>query len=124
MYIHSPQKVQQSQSVSVDRKMFRQGDVLLVEVRSIPPNARLVEPEGDHVILVRGEKTGHHHGFSIWDRVSFFRDDGTGNGYTSVMTNSADLIHQEHKPIPVPFGMYRVIQQREFKPKRFQMVED
>jgi hypothetical protein len=34
------------------------------------------------------------------------------------------LTHEEHAPIPLPAGLYRVVQQREFVPGSFRLIAD
>src|SRR3546814_8010334 len=62
---------------------YRQGDVLLVPCTDIPTRAFEEAAENGRVVLARGERTGHAHTMPA-DRVRYFREDGTGNGFIRV----------------------------------------
>jgi hypothetical protein len=90
---------------------LRQGDVLLVSVEAIPAGA-WPEPHGHRIVLAEGEATGHAH--AIWepDARAFEHD-----GQRYLLTRSkAQLLHEEHAPIDVPPGAWRVVIQREYEP--------
>ena len=108
-------------------EQFRQGDVLLVKVASIPDGFK--SRKGGKVILAYGEVSGHHHRFECGNVTAFFKegDDLTMSGggtslrgsrtdveYISVPKAGASLVHEEHDAISVGEGAYRVIRQREF----------
>lgn len=97
---------------------FRQGDVLLVPCASIPGRARREPPESGRVVLARGETTGHSHTMAA-DRVTYFREDGSGGGgYIRVEgPNPVDLSHEEHNALAIPPGSYKVVRQREYQPR-------
>ena len=96
---------------------YRQGDVLLLPCGGIPTGARAKAPENDRVVLARGETTGHAHAMAA-DRVCYFRDDGTGGGFVQVEgSEPVALTHEEHSPLMVPPGSYRVVRQREYQPQ-------
>jgi hypothetical protein len=103
--------------MSTDRA-FRQGDILLLPCPRIPSSAVPEAPEEGLVVLARGEHTGHRHVMNS-DRVAFFREDGTGSGGFIKVTGEApvDLSHEEHSPLAVPPGNYRVVRQREYQPQ-------
>ena len=93
------------------RVMFRQGDVLLLAVEALPEQAE-PEPRGGRIVLAEGEVTGHAHAIEERDARSY-----THEGERYLLTKSrAQLIHEEHAPIDVPPGVYRVIIQREYEP--------
>jgi|GEM_PF-291364 len=90
---------------------FRQGDVLLVEVADIPEEAT-AESRSGRIVLAEGEATGHAHAIHERDARTF-----TYRGERFLLTRSkAQLIHEEHGPIEVPEGAWRVIVQREYEP--------
>lgn len=90
---------------------FRQGDVLLVEVDDIPEEAT-AEPRTGRIVLAWGEATGHAHAIHDRDARTFTHD-----GERFLLTKSkAQLIHEEHGPIDVPEGTWRVVIQREYEP--------
>jgi hypothetical protein len=47
----------------------------------------------------------------------------SGERFLRVRTSTA-LLHEEHDPIPVPPGTYRIVQQREYHPTQIAFVED
>ena len=91
--------------------MFRQGDVLLVAVDTLPEQAQ-PEPRRGRIVLAEGEVTGHAHAVEERDARTFTHD---GQRYL-LAKSKAQLIHEEHAPIAVPPGAYRVVIQREYEP--------
>ena len=99
-------------------QMYRQGDVALVKVTSIPESAKRQEP--GNPILAYGEVTGHHHqvqssGAALCEapEVTFLD-----------LPGAADLTHQEHATISLPAGTYRLVHQREYHPEAIRRVVD
>ena len=98
-------------------KMYRQGDVLLKKVETIPER---VKPTTDDVIL-KGEATGHAHRIV---NGTIFTGPGPGEMYVEAEAGAA-LIHEEHSTIEIEAGFYEVIRQREYDPKlQTRFVED
>jgi len=94
-------------------KQIQQGDVLLQQVPSIPTGATEEQHRG-RIILARGERTGHAHVISsdkakLW---SLTRD-GVTELYLEVQA-PVTIVHDEHKPLPVPTGIYRVGRVKEY----------
>ena len=90
---------------------LRQGDVLLVEVPSIPKAARQ-EHRAGRIVLAEGEATGHAHAIHDPDARTFWHGDER-----FLLTRSrAQLVHEEHAPIDIPPGSWRIVQQREYVP--------
>lgn len=118
-------------------KMYRQGDVLLVEVRSIP-DAKDITPR-DRIVLAYGEVTGHAHAIypevaelSVIDKLKGVKPetkikaklwDSGAERFLQVMEKTA-LKHEEHASIELPVGNYQVIRQREYDPERDRWVAD
>ena len=98
--------------------MYRHGDVIIVPVNAIPSDA-MRRPS---TVLARGEATGHSHRIADASAAELYEQDGVG--YLSVTTGTAMLIHDEHKPIELPRGMYKFWQQREYSPKEIRRVVD
>ena len=98
---------------------YRQGDVLLLPCAGIPTTACAEAPENGRVVLARGEATGHTHAMAA-ERVCYFRDDGAARGGYVRVDGSAPvaLTHEEHTPLMVPPGSYRVVRQREYQPQQ------
>jgi hypothetical protein len=97
--------------------MLRQGDVLLVAVDDLPRETTEVVPErrGSRLeyVLAHGEATGHAHAMVADDRVALRRHSERGM-FLVVQGWGADLRHEEHRPLPVPPGNYRVVRQRTY----------
>ena len=97
-------------------KMYRQGDVLIMEAKREMRSAKV---QADNV-LVYGEATGHAH------RVE---GDGavimeTPQGKVIDATKAFRVIHDEHDTIEIPEGFYRVIRQREYDEEQIRYVTD
>ncbi len=102
--------------------LYRQGDVLLEKIKSIPPKTekRDIKTEKDH-LLVTGELSNHGH--FITGHVEVYEDESM-NMYIHAI-DGASLQHlnintmkwtKEHESIDVPEGKYKVIRQIEFNP--------
>jgi hypothetical protein len=98
--------------------MWRHGDVLIKPAMEIPMGAK----QRPSMVLVRGELTGHSHRISQSGAAEVWEADGAM--YLKVLDDIATLIHEEHKPIELPRGIYRVWQQREYTPKEIRPVRD
>lgn len=98
--------------------MWRHGDVLIAGVEKIPSNAKR-RPD---VVLARGEQTGHMHRIEYPDTAELW--ELNGQLYIKVITDTARIVHEEHKPITIPQGLYRVWQQREYSPEKIRPVYD
>src|SRR5438270_10270599 len=106
------------------RRIFRQGDVLVREVspRDFARHGAELAPEKGRMILARGEATGHNH--SLDAHVGrMFEDSRPGVCYL-LLDDQGLLEHQEHSPISLPKGVYEVIRQREYEPRRNRYVVD
>ena len=97
-------------------KMYRQGDILIVEISIIPDN---LESSKSNVIA-EGEITGHCHRL---DENSDVFVGPTGDLYFEAKKDS-DLVHDEHDTITIPEGTYKVIRQREYDEGEIRYVSD
>ena len=91
--------------------MWRQGDVLISAVESIPPLAT----KRRDCILAQGELTGHSHRIDQPATAELLEH--KGRLYLRVLANEAKVVHQEHGPITLPKGSYAVWLQREYSPQ-------
>ena len=98
--------------------MYRHGDVMIAAVKTVPADA-VRRPSA---VLARGEATGHSHRMAEGSEVDLFDHDGTG--YLDVRGDSATLVHDEHKAITLPRGLYRFWIQREYSPKEIRRIID
>jgi hypothetical protein len=99
--------------------MWRHGDVLLAKVEALPAGAK---PHAG-ATLAYGEVTGHSHRFADPESVELFMG-LEGLLFVRVIGPSATLIHEEHQPITIPQGVYRVWQQREYSPHAIRAMLD
>jgi hypothetical protein len=112
-------------------EMFAQGDLLIERVADVEPSGTVLEPDATGAcVLAEGELTGHRH--AIYDRVTMFRDDALARevptglyvGHVKVVGGSALIHHQEHAPVSLTEGTYRVRRQRELEPRDAVLVSD
>ena len=88
-------------------KVFRQGDVLLIQVAKLPKGTQEVTPKGD-VILAFGEVTGHAHRIKRdqTETPSARIFDLGAERYIQVAERVA-LTHEEHSAVFLEAGVYR-----------------
>jgi len=113
--------VNKQTGVFMTMTMYRQGDVLLRRVSKIPTD--VVPAEKQHrIVLAYGEVTGHAHAIHDLESVDVFvKPDGTM--YLSV-ANPVDLVHEEHRTVAIPAGIYERVLQREYSPEQVRNVAD
>jgi hypothetical protein len=95
-------------------RMYRQGDILIVPIDSLPEGLEPVPAAGARIILAHGEATGHAHAIS--DRnATLFRDPRQTATFLLVPgEDQVALEHQEHETIALAPGLYRIVRQREY----------
>jgi len=93
--------------------MYRQGDLLIVQVKAIPSTAT----KTDDPVLVRGEATGHSH--RVQGQIQVFRD-----ADKIYLRGAGQLVHEEHAPISLEEDVYQVVRQREYNPQANRVVQD
>jgi hypothetical protein len=107
-----------SQEVLVSPPLYRHGDVLVQSVERIPVDAK----KRPHLVLAEGEMTGHSHRIAEAGSAELLQ---TGvDMYLRVVADTATLVHQEHGPVILPKGTYRVWRQREYSPREIRIVRD
>jgi len=92
------------------RVMYRQGDLLFVKVDRLPKRG-LVRVYDD--VIVRGEATGHAHRLVGGE---LYR---AGDTMYIVVRSVARVVHEEHAPIVLERGFWKVVRQREYSPDRY-----
>lgn len=102
------------------REQFRQGDVFIERVRSVPKGAKLVAREAGRVVLAHGEATGHTHAIEDLEALLY---DHEGEFYLQA-DGTVTLRHEEHAPITIEPGVYKVTRQREYSPEEIRNVAD
>jgi len=112
-------------------EIYAQGDILIERVSDHCISGQCIPPGPDGAqVIAEGEMTGHRH--AIYDRVAMFRDDGLARdipqglyiGHVNVEEGVALIVHDEHSPIALPKGTYRVRRQRELDPQSARLVLD
>ena len=84
---------------------FQQGDVIVEKCESVD-GSKL-----EHLTLETGEVTGHAHRISS-GLAELFENGSTK--YLKVLSDTAELTHEEHGTITIPKGFYRVRKVREY----------
>ena len=113
-----------------DKRLVRQGDVLLVQVDKLPDERVDEDSAAARHVLAEGEATGHAHVLEGTDvrRVVLSRSRRWAPSlhwtYIVVGAHGATLRHEEHLPIAIEPGTYEVRRQREYRPSRVVQVAD
>jgi hypothetical protein len=98
---------------------LRQGDIMLERVDHLPKVAR--SQFGRKQVLALGEVTGHSH---VLEGRSIVVEDELEQKFIEVLAGGGVLKHQEHAPIEVPPGSYKIVRQREYSPEEVRQVAD
>jgi hypothetical protein len=98
--------------------LWRQGDIFMASVASVPAGAT----PRPHCVLAEGEVTGHSHRVADAGAARLFAD--AASLYLAVLSDTATVVHQEHGPVTLPRGTYRVWRQREYSPEAIRTVRD
>src|SRR5688572_3958625 len=98
--------------------MWRHGDVLIAAIEAVPEKATQIPGS----TLAYGEITGHSHRIAEPNAAELWEVDG--RLYLKVVVPSATLIHEEHQPITLSQGVYRVWMQREYSPTEIRRIVD
>lgn len=104
--------------------MYRQGDLWIIPIDNIPDAAERIECT-HRVILAMGEATGHHHTIALAEAdVQLYSIADEVDRYLRVRSRIAPLRHEEHGPIEIPAGDYRIIRQVEYQAGEIRSVAD
>lgn len=98
-------------------RLFRHGDVLLQTARALPQDAQGMPGH----ILVRGELSGHAHQLENPAAGTLYR---TRDSLWLQVHTPTRIVHEEHAPIALEPGVYKVWQQREYSPREIRTVVD
>lgn len=100
-------------------ELYRHGDVLIQKIEGdIPKSAK--KREGN--ILSQGIVTGHTH--TLTDLATFQIYEDNDMLYIDVVGEQTTIEHQEHDPIALTQGQYKVWTQREYTPQATRRVID
>ena len=94
---------------------IRQGDVILQPIE-LTSGKKL-----SHLTLAEGEVTGHSHQITRGNAELYEKDSTL---YLKVLSETASLTHEEHKPVKIPQGNWIVRIQREYEPMGWRYVAD
>ena len=109
------------------KQMFRQGDVLIERVDALPAGATDVT-DGNRIVLAHGEVTGHAH--AIYEPQTKALPRGKARMWSAGAERYIQVIeatavkHEEHAPVALDHGVYRVVHQREYTPEEIIRVAD
>jgi hypothetical protein len=112
-------------------RLCAQGDILIERVADAPVSGQVLRSVIDgSAIVAAGEATGHHH--RIFGSVTMYRDDALAReipaglyvAHVQVEGPAARLEHEEHGPIALEQGTYRVRRQRQLEPTDTGFHED
>lgn len=98
----------------------RQGDVWIERVSKISGECEKQKPINGKIILAYGEATGHHHAIDA-DKADWWKQ---GDEQFVTVHRPTQVVHQEHAPIALPPGRYRVLRQVEYRPQEIVRVAD
>ena len=102
-------------------QQWRQGDVLF-EAAALATTG-LPLKAGD--VLYQGEATGHAHRVQSPDGTArIFSMNGTADLFLEVGPAGATIVHEEHRPLTLEAGTYRVWRQREYDPRGARSLQD
>lgn len=90
--------------------MYRQGDLLFVKTEELGNGCMLIENTLD---VLGSSVTGHTHRISRGAVYSHTPSWGDNANFYVEIPEGAELLHEEHKTILLPAGIYKVIRQRE-----------
>ncbi|MFF7329778.1 hypothetical protein [Streptomyces sp. NPDC008150] len=108
--------------------MYRQGDVLIVPLaeEAVPSHVAAAPRERrdgrGRLVLALGEVTGHTH--AVVGPGELVREQGPFGPFLLHLPQGGRVVHEEHGPIALPKGWFRVIRQREYVPGSVRIVAD
>jgi len=104
-------------------RLCAQGDILIERVADAPATGRIVQSVNHgSIVIAEGEATGHRH--RMVGELTLYRDDALAReipsglyvGHVQVHGATARLEHEEHSPLTLPQGTYRIRRQRHLEP--------
>ena len=98
--------------------LYRHGDVLIKSISKLPLGAQ----KQTGATLAHGEVTGHSHRIAQVDSVQLWVNGS--EFFLEVKEALVNLVHEEHRTIVLPQGLYRFWKQREYRPDSYIEVED
>lgn len=102
---------------------YRQGDVLLHRVDTLPEGATKVLAQ-TRIVLAYGEVTGHAHVIDAEQAEEYQTPSKHGVQRHLRVKHLAQVNHEEHASVPLPAGIYEIVQQCEYTPTEIKHVID
>jgi|SRR5688572_6518529 len=95
-------------------RFIRQGDILFERI-DVVDNSKI---ELDTKVVALGELTGHSHSFEETSQVLLSKeiDEDVPTQLVVLEEKGARLEHQEHLPIQIPKGIYRIRREQSYNP--------
>ena len=91
---------------------WQQGDVIGELVPVVPAGCKAIKDKRG-AVLAEGEITGHYHAVEDTEGVELLEAPDRSRFLVVAQGSRAVLTHQEHKPVTIPPGRYRIGQVRE-----------
>ena len=112
-------------------RLWAQGDILIEQVEYSPVSSQSHRPKiGAALLVAEGEAAGHRHRI-IGSVVMYCNDaqarsvpDGLYIAHLQISSPNARLEHEEHAPIELEQGTYRIRRQRQLEPTDIDDHED
>jgi hypothetical protein len=98
------------------RRMYRQGDLLFVEVERLPKKKGLTRVHDN--VIQRGEASGHAHRLVGGELYESWLDSFSEHRMFIVISTVGKVVHEEHGEIVLEKGIWMVVRQREYSPQR------
>jgi hypothetical protein len=96
--------------IKMKKYYYRQGDILLEKVDNVVDDCEKIQDNNNNIIA-HGESGNQHR---MNQQVVIFEDRKTKERFVQVMNQDTELVHQEHKPIQIPKGLYKIRREREY----------
>lgn len=105
----------------MNQSIYRQGDLLFIQVPlEAARGGQPVQRESGRIVLARGESTGHAHAVAV-PHVRFVE---VGGDRLLIGSRPFAVTHEEHAPVKLPAGTFRVVRQREYSPAAIRTIAD
>lgn len=92
-------------------KIYRHGDVLIRELKTLPAGVKTIKPT-KQAVLAEGEATGHYHRLSCEnDAIQLLEHE---MARYLVLSDTCQLTHEEHAALSIDSGIYEIVMEREW----------
>lgn len=93
---------------------YKHGDVLIQKTNKV--KGELKQTNGD-LTVVKGDIVEYSHRFRVEEGTVHLYED-SGIPYIKVISEAATIVNEEHKPLTIPQGNYKIAIQREYDPAK------